>query len=75
MAALELVAFFLQMLTKSFWDGKWFNLVVGVFLTYLWSNLQMAHFANGNALLKSDCFSTTDAFIARDFCFQNAVGY
>lgn len=39
MAALELAAFFLQMLTKSFWDGKWFNLVVGVFLTYLWSNL------------------------------------
>lgn len=35
----------------------------------------MAHFANGNALLKSDCFSTTDAFVARDFCFQNAVGY
>lgn len=35
----------------------------------------MTHFANGNAPFNSDHFSTTDAFVAEDFSFQNALGY
>lgn len=35
----------------------------------------MTDFANGSAPFTSDCFGTTDAFVAEGFSFQNALGY
>jgi len=35
----------------------------------------MTHFANASGPFTSDCISTTDAFVAKGFFFQKALGY